>query len=159
MEYVQFKNAAYRHLVSCKQLLNDTKSSTMKKDIKDRLCLEIYYLCGYIIETMLSYAVCSSLNVKGDVYQSRPFKEEARFFKVHDLNQKYNYALQKGCYGLRDICFFHKKHPDAVVQNLFDDWSVKYRYENRTNISPEIISKYIDSIEKIYQKILISYTR
>lgn len=159
MDYIQFKNAAYRHLVSCKQLLNDTKDSTTKKDTKDRLCLEIYYLSGYILEAMLSYAVCSSMNVKGDVYQSKPFKEDSTKFKVHDLNQKYSYALQNGCNGLRNICFFHKKHPETVIQNLFHDWHVKYRYENRANLSPEILTKYISSIEGVYQTILKNYTR
>lgn len=159
MNYIQFRKAAYRHLVSCKQLLNDAKDSTTKKDTKDRLCLEIYYLSGYILETMLSYAVCSSMNVNGDVNQSKPFKEDRTRFKVHDLNQKYNYALQNGCNGLRNICFFQKKHQDIVVQNLFDDWRVEYRYENRPNLSPEILSEYISSIESIYQTILINYTR
>lgn len=159
MNYIQFRNAAYRHLVSCKQLLKDANDSTTKKDIKDRLCLEIYYLGGYILEAMLSYAVCSSMNINGDIYQSKPFKEDAKKFKVHDLNQKYNYALQNGCYGLRDICFFKEKHPDAVIQNLFSDWHVKYRYENRANLSPEILSKYISSIEDVYQTILKKYTR
>lgn len=159
MDYIQFKNAAYRHLVSCKQLLNATKDSTTKKDTKDRLCLEIYYLSGYILEAMLSYAVCSSMNVKGDVYQSKPFKEDSTKFKVHDLNQKYSYALQNGCYGLRNICFFQKKHPETVIQNLFHDWHVKYRYENRANLSPEILTKYISSIEGVYQTILKNYTR
>ena len=92
MDYIQFRNAAYRHLVSCKQLLKDAKDSTTRKDIKDRLCLEIYYLGGYILESMLSYAVCSSMNISRDVYQSKPLKEDAKLFKVHDLKQKYSYA-------------------------------------------------------------------
>lgn len=159
MNYIQFRNAAYRHLVSCKQLLKDANDSTTKKDIKDRLCLEIYYLGGYILETMLSYAVCSSMNINGDIYQSKPFKEDAKKFKVHNLNLKYEYALQNGCNGLRNIRFFQEKHPDAVIQNLFSDWHVKYRYENRANLSPEILSKYISSIEEVYQTILKKYTR
>lgn len=157
MNYIQFRNAAYRHLVSCKHLLNEAKES--KTDTKNRLCLEIYYLSGYILETMLSYAVCSSMNINGDVYQSKPFKEEAKLFKVHNLNQKYSYALRNGCNGLRNICFFQKKHSDADVQKLFSDWEVKYRYENRETLSPEILSKYISSIEEVYQTILRNYTR
>lgn len=159
MDYIQFRNAAHRHLISCKQLLEDAKKSKTSKDTKDRLCLEVYYLSGYILETMLSYAVCSSMNVNGDVYQSRPFKEDAKLFKVHNLNQKYNYALQKGCNGLRNICFFQKKHPNVVIQNLFSDWHVKFRYENRAILSPEILSIYITAIENIYQTILKNYTR
>ena len=159
MDYIQFKNAAYRHLISCKQLLKDVKGATTSKDKKDRLCLEIYYLSGYILESMLSYAVCSSMNISGDIYQSKPFKEDANLFKVHNLNQKYNYALQKGCNGLRNICFFQKKHPDAIIQNLFSDWHVKYRYENRANLSPDVLSKFINSIEEVYQIIIRNYTR
>ena len=159
MEYIQFRNAAYRHLVSCKQLLKDTENSKARKDIKDKLYLEIYYLSGYILETMLSYAVCSSMNISGDVYQSKPFKEDAKLFKVHDLNQKYSYALQKGCNGLRNICFFQRKHPNADIQKLFSEWQVKYRYENRANPSPDILSKYLSSIEDVYQTILKKYTR
>lgn len=159
MDYKQFQNAAYRHLVSCKQLLSDAKDSRTKKDTKDRLCLEIYYLGGYILETMLSYAVCSSMNISGDVYQSKPFKEDANLFKVHNLNQKYHYALQKGCNGLRNICFFKNKHPNVIIQNLFSDWHVKYRYENKANLSLNDLSVFIESIENIYQTILQNYTR
>lgn len=159
MDYLQFRNAAYRHLISCKHLLEDAKDLKTSKDTKDRLCLEVYYLSGYIIETILSYAVCSSMNVNGDVYQSKPFKEDAKLFKVHNLNQKYTYALKIGCNGLRNICFFQKKHPDTIIQNLFSDWHVKYRYENRAILSTDILSKYISSIEGIYQTILKNYTR
>lgn len=159
MDYIQFRNAAFRHLVSCKQMLKDANDSTAKKDTKDRLCLEIYYLSGYILETLLSYAVCSSMNINGDIYQSKPFTDDKNKFKVHDLNQKYNYALQKGCNGLRNLCFFQKKHPDAKIQNLFLEWQVKYRYENRANLSPEVLSTYINSIEDVYKTILKNYTR
>lgn len=159
MNYIQFRNAALRHLASCKQMLKDIEDVNTKKDTKDRLCLEVYYLSGYILETMLSYAVCSSMNISGDVYQSKPFKEDRFLFKVHDLNQKYNYALHKGCHGLRNMCFFQEKHPNAIVQNLFSDWQVKYRYETRANLSPKILKTYISSIENIYQTILKNYTR
>lgn len=159
MDYIQFRNAAYRHLISCKKLLEDVNDSRINKDTKDRLCLEIYYLSGYILETMLSYAVCSSMNIKGDVYQSKPFKEDSKFFKVYNLNQKYNYALQKGCNGLRNICFFQKKHPNAIIQDLFSDWQVKFRYENRANLTPNVLSTYINSIEDVYKEILKNYTR
>lgn len=159
MDYIQFRNAAYRHLISCKQMLKEAQDSMIKKDTKDRLCLEIYYLSGYILETMLSYAVCSSMNITGDIYQSKPFKEDANLFRTHDLNQKFCYALKKGCNGLRNICFFQKKHSDALIQDLFSEWQVKYRYENKANLSPEILSTYINSIEKVYQTILKNYTR
>lgn len=159
MDYIQFRNAAYRHLISCKQLLEVAKDPKTNKDKRDRLCLEIYYLSGYILETMLSYAVCSSMNISGDIYQSKPFKEEANLFKVHNLNQKYRYALHNGCNGLRNICFFQQKHPDNIVQELFSNWHVKYRYENRATLSPDVLSKYISSIEVIYQTILKKYTR
>ncbi|MCF0121992.1 MAG: hypothetical protein HUJ74_02070 [Lachnospiraceae bacterium] len=140
-------------------MLKDISDSSIKKDAKDRLCLEIYYLSGYILETMLSYALCSSMNIQGDIHQSKPFKEDAKLFKVHNLNQKYNYALQKGCNGLRNICFFQKKHQDDIIQKLFVDWHVKYRYENRPNLSPEVLSKYLSSIEIIYRTILKNYPR
>ncbi len=159
MDYIQFRNAAHRHLVSCKQMLKDAQDARAKKDTKDRLCLEIYYLSGYILETMLSYAVCSSMDINGDIYQSIPFKADAKRFKVHDLNIKYNYALNKGCNGLRNICFFSKPHENDRIQELFANWDVKYRYENRRKLSPEILSTYISSIEEVYNIILKNYTR
>ncbi|MBR6103606.1 MAG: hypothetical protein IKP81_00935 [Paludibacteraceae bacterium] len=159
MEYTQFRNAAYRHLVSCQQLLEAAKNSKTKKDIVDRLCLEIYYLSGYILETMLSYAVCSVMKISSDINESKPFKEDARKFKIHDLKLKYDYALAAGCVGLRGICFFQQQHSDKGIQNLFKEWNVKYRYEKKEKITLDVISKYIESVSEVYKVILTKYPR
>lgn len=160
MEYKQFQNAAYRHLVSCNQLLEVAKKTKTKTDIVDKLCFEIYYLSGYILETMLSYAVCSAMNISGDIEESKPFKEDSRKFKVHNLRQKYEYALSTaGCNGLRGICFFQQQHSKKEIQKLFDDWDVKYRYEKKERISLEVISEYIKSVKEVYEVIFKNYTR
>lgn len=158
MEYREFRNAAYRHLVSCKQMLSDVTNTSIRQDIKNRLCLEIYYISGYILETMLSYAVCSSMNVKGDINKSKPFKQDSAEFKTHRLMQKYTYAINNGCIGLRNLCFFQIPHQNKEIQELFTKWKVDYRYEKKENISPDLLEEYIDSIENIYQVIIKKYT-
>lgn len=158
MEYREFRNAAYRHLVSCKQMLSDVTNTSIRQDIKNRLCLEIYYISGYILETMLSYAVCSSMNVKGDINKSKPFKQDSAEFKTHRLMQKYTYAINNGCIGLRNLCFFQIPHQNKKIQELFTKWKVDYRYEKKENISPDLLEEYIDSIENIYQVIIKKYT-
>lgn len=158
MEYKEFRNAAYRHLVSCKQMLSDVTDTQIKQDIKNRLCLEIYYLSGYVLETMLSYAVCSSMNVEGDISKSKPFTQDSAEFKTHRLKQKYNYAINNGCIGLRNLCFFQVPHKNKDIQSLFDKWKVDYRYEKKENISSDLLVEYINTIETIYQVIIKKYT-
>ena len=159
MEYKEFRNAAYRHLVSCKQMLSDVTNTQLQQDVKNRLCLEIYYLSGYVLETMLSYAVCSSMNVEGNVYKSRPFTTDSKEFKTHRLMQKYNYAIKNGCLGLKNLCFFQTQHQNKDIQKLFANWSVDYRYEKRENISQDLLVEYITSIENVYCEIFKKYTR
>lgn len=158
MEYKEFRNAAYRHLVSCKQMLADVTNTQIQQDVKNRLCLEIYYLSGYILETMLSYAVCSSMNVEGDINKSKPFTTDSAEFKTHRLMQKYNYALNNGCIGLRNLCFFQTPHQNSDIQKLFTNWTVEYRYKKRENISQDLLVEYMNSIENIYEEIFKKYT-
>lgn len=140
-------------------MLSDVQSNSVKTDSKNRLCQEIYYLSGYILETLLSYALCSSLNITGDIFESKPFKEDSKQFKTHNLMQKYNYALKHGCMGLRGLQFFQKEHQNAEIQELFNSWEVKYRYETHANISIDNLSVYLKTIEDIYRTILLKYTR
>lgn len=154
MEYKQFRESAYRHLTVCIQLLDDYGS------VKDkRLISEVYYLSGYILEAMISYALCSAKMVKGDCMRSQYFTDDANKFKIHKLKPKWEYAKSKGCNGLKDLIFFSKNHSNNEVQKLFDDWDVKFRYENHPQAKEPIIKEYLQQIKLIYETINKQYTK
>lgn len=158
MKHTQFKESAYRHLISCKQMLKDINVHNCKKNDKTHLQCEVFYLSGYIVELMLSYAVCSCLNIHDNCEESTPFKEDKKYFKVHNLKQKYNYALKKGCSGLRGLDLLSKKHIDNNVQQLFDSWDISYRYVSSNNLPLQSLPSYIEVIEGLYNTICNKYT-
>ncbi len=155
--HTQFKDSAYRHLVACKQMLKDSKSPQCKSGDKKYLESEAYYLSGYIVELMLSYSVCSYLKIHQNCEDSDPFTKDKNRFKIHNLKLKYQYALDKGCLGLRGLVLLSRIHENDDVQKLFDNWDITYRYVPSNNLPFQSLNTYIDVLENLYQTILKKY--
>ena len=110
----EFYRASLRHLSSCKALLE--KMSKCDLSEKSGYISEIYYLSGYIIETILSWAIFEQANYKGDILKSKIYNDG--YFKTHCLISKSNFALDKyGC-NLRGVIFIDQKHADKNLQNI-----------------------------------------
>lgn len=61
MQYREYYQSALRHLEVCKMMMQSLESMDAKihnTAKRERLKLDIYYLSGYIIETMISMAHC-----------------------------------------------------------------------------------------------------
>lgn len=105
MRYSQFRESAYRHLLACKQMIKDVSEGNIKGADKNKIYQEVYYLSGYIVESLLSYSLCSFLKIEGDCMKSEPFTKDSKKFKTHDLQQKFRYASEKGSTGISELCF------------------------------------------------------
>lgn len=117
------------------------------------LLSEVYYLSGYILETGLSYAFFSHIHFTGDVNQSEHF---SKGFKTHSIQMKYHYMNLKSCF-INDLVFVSRKHNIIELQTLFNEWDVKYRYENYPHLSKQLISQYIDEVGKNLARIKTQY--
>lgn len=159
MKQKEFYRASLRHLSSCKALLE--KISNCQPCEKSVYISEVYYLSGYIIETILSWAIFEQANYKGDILKSEIYNDG--YFKTHCLMSKSNIALNKyGC-NLRGVNFIDQKHADKKLQNMYSKWTVNLRYQNYKEIHQELlidenaISSYMNEVEKVMKLIINKY--
>ena len=115
---------------------------------------EVYYLSGYVLEAGLSYAFFYHIRFTGDVYSSEHYKNGC--FKTHHIQMKYQYMTQRSCF-IHDLMFVSRVHGTKELQELFNQWDVKYRYEHYPNLNKRLIISYIEEIEKGLMKIKIQY--
>ena len=128
MKYLEFKRASERHYNTCKFLCEELSKLKDTKDAKKKQLLlhNVYYLSGYIVETLLSYIFFFSMSYKGEIEKSEHYKNQS--FKTHDLNRKLLYVSQIGHCNLNGIPFLGKKE-NISYMNLFNNWSVELRYQ------------------------------
>ena len=60
---------------------------------------------------------------------------------------KYQYMAQRSCV-INDLLFVSRVHKSKDLQTLFNQWDVKYRYEQLPSLDKRLIVCYIDEIEK-----------
>lgn len=156
MKYRQFKNSAERHLRICEKLLLRLEDRNISKIDAAFIRHEVYYLSGYIIETLISYALCNHLHIEEEIEENEHFKDNPKF-KTHALTRKYNYAKKHNCH-LADIIFLSKACSNRKLQDLFENWDVKYRYETPSiPLDKDDLEAYIKEIRNIYLIILLRY--
>lgn len=92
MDYKEFRQAAHRHLVTCQKMCDSLSGLTNSED-KNLMIANIYYLSGYVVETLLSYAFFCSCNPKT---RKKPVEEHPEYekgFKTHDFQAKIRVCL------------------------------------------------------------------
>lgn len=153
MDHREYRNAAARHLTTCKRLLDDL--SAQKQENKQQILLNIYYLSGYIIETSLSFAFFSHIGHKGHVEQCEHY---ANGFKTHDFNAKVRF-ISKFNGDLSSLPFISIKHTDKNLQHLYNSWSTDYRYSYNDKVASnhldeKLVERYLDSVSAVFKTII-----
>lgn len=154
MYYKEFRNAAHRHLLSCEKMCEKLKQITNSNEKRD-LIAEIYYLSGYIVETLLSYAVFS---VAGRNVQNRPVEEHPDYengFKTHNFQAKIYFAITHGC-SFNGVPFIGERHPSNNLRKLFNAWNVDMRYQHYSkfqqvpnDLDETMICSYIEELNRL----------
>lgn len=153
MDYREFRSAAHRHLVSCQKMC-DALPNIKDLTEKNSLMADIYYLSGYVIESLLSYAIFHSSDRK---VRNKPVEEHPDYengFKTHNFQAKISFAIKHSC-NLNGICFISQKHPNEDFMKLFNNWRVEWRYQSPviassfTNISETLIQGYVNSLKEV----------
>ena len=57
MDYKEYKKASKRHLYTCQTLKKNLEKEGLSEEQKQHLLFNLYYLCGYIIECSLNFAI------------------------------------------------------------------------------------------------------
>lgn len=158
MLYYEYRRAAERHLSTCQHLLNST---TDRNPNCDHIFQDVYYLSGYIIETLLSYAFFRSINWS----KKQPIEECEYYnqsFKTHKINLKIQY-LKRHHVDLQGLSLVDKESFIPTHMKLMNNWSEVVRYrnskdiDNKLEINKVILVKYIDEIKHLKQELLQKY--
>jgi hypothetical protein len=154
MQYKEFRTAAHRHLISCEKMCE--KLSQITNPIEKRgLIAEIYYLSGYIVETLLSYAIFSvaSRDIQRKPIELHPDYENG--FKTHDFQAKIHFALTHGC-NFNGLLFISERHSNKRIRKMFNEWKVEMRYQHFSRlqntpfpIDDQLICSYIIELSKL----------
>lgn len=157
MHYKEFRTAAQRHLLSCEKMCEKLGEATNCNE-KRNLIAEVYYLSGYIVETLLSYAIFS---VASRDIQNKPIEEHPDYengFKTHNFQAKIHFALNHEC-NFDGIPFIGVKHANKDLMKLYNSWSVDLRYQHYSKftnvpsaISEQMINSYIGELAKLVQQ-------
>ena len=161
MNYREFRTAAHRHLVCCQKLCNSLTSISNlgeKKAIID----DIYYLSGYIIETLISHAIFSMEDnqTKKNPVNEYPYYEKG--FKTHNFQAKIDFAIKHGC-SFNGFLLIDQKHPNEKNMKLYNGWSVDLRYQktatmhNIPDISEKMITDYIEVLSIVEKQFITRF--
>lgn len=148
MTYPEFKNASKKHLLSCECLVFLLNNSCAKKE--KYILSTIYYLSGYVIETILKYSIylaisynrnedISKLSSNGLTYRNN--------IRIHNLN---SLKIE-----------LEKRHISRLInystnRKLFNSWDSEFRYKSSLDYTKkEILSFY--EFSKLNYELLIQY--
>lgn len=154
MNYNEFYKASFRHMFICRELLNNLDALKINSSDVTHVVNEVYYLSGYVLETMISFCVCSQLRVYTNVMEDSRINNKR--FRTHNIEKKVEYALENGC-NFRNIPFLSEKHSNAILNKLFNSWTVDLRYEPNRLLSLENVQLYVSEINKVFNQLLSKY--
>lgn len=161
MQYKEYYQSALRHLDVCKTMMESLESMNGKgrnDKIKQNLKLDIYYLSGYIIETMISYTFFVNINWRRNEHiESCQLYDKG--FKTHNLSAKLAFATSKAKCNYTGVSLLSNKITDKTEQKMFNEWSEVVRYRNPKACSnlefTEVdLKKYIDDIESMFNQLI-----
>lgn len=142
MNYRDYLTSALRHLKNCEFNIQKLNDNTETFDLNVRKAIEIntYYLGGYIIECLFSYALLHSYeyNTEKSVFdiKEKKFKELqwGVYFKDHSHNcqtRKYYKIVEKLGGQSSEIEKVYSEWGETESFNLyFQHWNSKLRYSS-----------------------------
>lgn len=158
MLFTEYYHSALRHLDVCKLMLHTLSSM---KDKKQRLMLDIYYLSGYIIETMISYSCFVSIGWrKKDNIEKYSLYNKG--FKTHKLSAKLTFATSKAYCDFSGIVLLGKSISNEVEKKMFNEWSEVVRYQSpktcsKLDFTENDLRKYVNDIDLMFDKLSKKY--
>lgn len=160
MIYREYLSAASRHLTTCQLMMMELKKiQKSKKQESKSLKLDIYYISGYIIETLISYSFFASINWKSDIEDSPLYNKS---FKQHKIMNKLNFVLKYSC-SFPGVILLDTKPKNSLMLKMMNEWSEVIRYQDPKKICKDLaftvddLEKYIGLIKNMKNEITKIY--
>lgn len=121
---------------------------TANSEEKRNIISDIYYLSGYVIETLISYAIFC---VAPNAIRNKPIEEHPDYekgFKTHNFQAKISFALNHKC-DFSGITLISNIHPKSEINSLFRGWTIEVRYQHP--------SKILRKLDTISEQLIIEY--
>lgn len=160
MQYKEYYQSASRHLYVCKTMMDTLDSMANKAHLtakRQQLKLDIYYLSGYIIETMISYTFFVSINWQRNE-RVETCEHYNNGFKTHKLPLKITFAISKAHCDYSGVSLLGVRIKDLKEQQMFNEWSEVVRYQNpktysNLDFTETDLRKYLADIELMFNQL------
>jgi len=127
-KYPEFKKASKKHLIACECLIDSLNKGYCTQN-KNHILTTIYYLSGYIFETILKFSLYSAVkfgkkdNIKNLDLRGLRYDEN---IKTHSLIKLKRDIETKNIVSLIEY---------ESNKRLFSDWTSEIRYDEKTSFS------------------------
>jgi len=141
-KYSEFKKASKKHLISCECLIASLEKGCEGKEI--HILTTIYYLTGYVFETILKFSLYASVGFDKDEDISKLNSHGLTFdndIKIHNL------IKLKRAIEAKNITSLHQYENN---KNLFSSWNSEIRYVEKTKFSKEEILSFFKFSKDTY---------
>jgi hypothetical protein len=153
MYYPEFKKASKKHLIACECLIFSLDNDDCSQKEK-HILTTIYYLAGYIFETILKFSIYSAI----------AFKKTDDIKSLDDHNLTFDTGDKKRrleTHKLKDLNkIFLEKHTQRLdpnnfkkCENLFYNWNSELRYDASSNFTKDEIISFFEFAENTYKKL------
>ena len=156
MDYKEYQKASYKHLVTCKSILNsisllngNPNAMILQNNKQQTVLHNIFYLSGYTLECIINYSILKHYKWKEPSIYTTDHNFSSRcglafYPNTYDKNgrNKYPFWLSQHEFS-RNIQILQREFPnskiplidrsekvDAEIIKLFRAWCVETRYHN-----------------------------
>jgi len=140
--YPEFKRASKKHLIACECLIESLKNGCKQKE--KHILTTIYYLTGYVFETILKFSLYASISFDKNENINKLNSHGLTFeddIKIHNL------IKLKRAVETKNITSFPQYENN---KNLFSSWNSEIRYNEKTKFSKEEILSFFEFSKDIY---------
>jgi hypothetical protein len=141
-KYSEFKKASKKHLVTCECLIESLENDCKQKE--KHILTTIYYLTGYVFETILKFSLYASVSFDKNEDISKLNSHGLTFdnnIKIHSLIKLKRVIEAKNITSL----YQYKNN-----KNLFSAWNSEIRYNEKINFSKKEILSFFEFSKATY---------
>jgi hypothetical protein len=140
--YPEFKRASKKHLIACECLIVSLENGCEQKE--KHILTTIYYLTGYIFETILKFSLYASVSFDKN--------ENIRNLDSHGLTfdkdiQIHSLVKLKRVIEAKNITSLSQYEDN---KDLFSTWDSQMRYDEKTKFSKEEILSFFEFSKDTY---------
>ncbi|MDM8548665.1 hypothetical protein QUF72_01255 [Desulfobacterales bacterium HSG2] len=156
MLYKEFRNAAKRHLNTCKFMLHNLETLKKNKPSERDVLINVYYLGGYVTECIVKYAIYSSLGYRThrDIKElnkhehGMSYEDDMKHHNFRSLVQEHLFRI-KGRDVFEDASILKDQKGD--ITKLYQEWGpeIRYTYKGKV-VNKKRITEFIEKVEEAH---------